>query len=91
MATSWVIIEPMERPATTTGGSHTASINSAQSRAMSRIDHGGGSIMPVSPTPRGSWVVLRKSEKPSTCQRISRPRWSPPGIQTMSGPAPVCS
>ena len=85
--------DPIERPTRNTGGAHTASMSAAQSRACSSIGHGGGPSVVVAPTPRASYVVLRKpgSKAGVWNRRQFAPGWSPAASQTMSGPAPVCS
>jgi hypothetical protein len=84
---------PIERPTTTTGGTQTASISAAASRAKSAICHGSGSVHVVPPMPRLSKVVLRKcGSKCGICQACqSEPSPPPPATQTMSRPAPNCS
>jgi hypothetical protein len=59
IATCWTIADPSELPTIATGGSQTASISSAVSRANASIGHGCVRSHVVSPMPRPSKVVDR--------------------------------
>ena len=76
-----------------TGGSQTASMRSATSRAKPSIGHGIGAAQVVVPAPRQSWVVLRKASLKYGNWYVSQECAVPPApdTQTMSGPSPTCS
>jgi hypothetical protein len=57
----WTLAPPSERPTSATGGSQTASISSAASRANDSSGHGSGTSHVVAPIPRLSKLVQRKS------------------------------
>ena len=60
-ATCCTMPPPNERPTRATGGSQTASINSAVSRAKASKGQGSGTSQRVVPMPRLSNVVLRNA------------------------------
>ena len=56
---------PIDRPTTTTGGSHTAWISSAVSPAISAIVHGSGWMHAAGAMPRLVKIVLRNALRKS--------------------------